>query len=179
MDTIQIHDKQFEEYISGERIDCAIDKIALKIELEYTDKKPIFLGVLNGSFMFFSDLIKKIHFPCEVAFTRIKTYEGETSTEKLKVFNGIDDSIQGKHVIIVEDIIDTGFTLSKLLDALSHHRPASVKVATLIFKPEAYKGKHPIDYYGIEIPNHFIVGYGLDYHEEGRNLNAIYKLSIN
>ncbi len=174
---IQIHDKFFEPYLSPEEIDSAIEKIANQITHDYKNKTPLFIGVLNGSFMFVSDLMKKIDVNCELSFIKLSSYEGTHSTEKMNQLIGLATDLTNRDIIILEDIVDTGNTLSYILDLLENHSYQSLKIATLLFKPEVYKKKHPIDYIGLEIPNTFVVGFGLDYNEQGRNLKEIYKLS--
>jgi len=174
---IQIHDKFFEPYLSTKEIDDAIEKIANQISDDYKDKTPLFIGVLNGSFMFVSDLMKKININCELSFIKLSSYEGVNSTEKMNQLIGLSTDLTNRDIVILEDIVDTGNTLSYIFDLLKNHSYHSLKIATLLFKPEVYKKKYPIDYIGLEIPNTFVVGFGLDYNEQGRNLKEIYKLS--
>jgi hypoxanthine phosphoribosyltransferase len=176
MSVIRIHDKEFETFIPYEEIDRAIGKVAEKINEELKDELPIFLVILNGSFMFAADLLKKIDFPCEVSFIKLASYVGTQSTEKLKELIGLNEDLEGRTIVIVEDIIDTGNTLEGVLKSLKKMKTKSVKIATLLYKPKAFKGSYKIDYVGIEIPNDFIVGYGLDYDQQGRNLKDIYKI---
>jgi hypoxanthine phosphoribosyltransferase len=176
MSVIQILDKKFETFIPYEEIDRAIEKMAEKINRDLKDEVPIFLVILNGSFMFAADLMKKITFPCEVSFIKLASYVGTQSTEKLKELIGLNEDLEGRTIVIVEDIIDTGNTLEGVLSSLKKMKTKDVKIATLLYKPEAFKGSYEIDYVGLEIPNDFIVGYGLDYNQQGRNLKDIYKI---
>ena len=176
MSIIQIHDKKFETFIPFEEIENAIDKIALKINSDLKDEVPIFLVILNGSFMFAGDLMKRVVMPCEVSFIKLASYSGTKSTENIKELIGLNEDLEGRTIVIVEDIIDTGNTLEGVLTSLKKLKTKNVKVATLLFKPQAFKGSYNIDYIGIEIPNDFIVGYGLDYDQLGRNLKDIYKI---
>jgi len=177
MERIKLHDKVFEVSIPSTRIQEAVKKVADQINNDYTDADcPVFLSVLNGSFMFTSDLIKNVNVQCEISFTKLASYEGTATSGKVNELIGITKSLKGRVVIIVEDIIDTGTTLEKLIETVSAQQPKEVKIATFLFKPEAYKKSLKIDYIGMEIPNDFIVGYGLDYEELGRNYKDIYTL---
>lgn len=173
---ITVLDLTFRPYISATEIDLAIQKMADKINSDYADKNPIFLCILKGSFIFASDLFKKIAIPSEIEFIRLKSYDGTRSTEHIQTILGLQVDIKDKHIIILEDIVDTGHTLDSLLKDLKKEMPASLKVASLIFKKEAFQKSFEIDYLGFEIENKFIVGYGLDYNEQGRNLPEIYQL---
>lgn len=173
---IQILDLKFQPYISALEIDKSVDEIAKKIDNDYEGKTPLFICVLNGSFIFASDLLKKVSVPCNIEFVRLKSYEGTLSTEKVREVLGLNCDIKGRDIIIIEDIVDTGHTLAHFLDYLKAFEPRSVKLTSLIFKKEAFQKDFKIDYLGFEIENKFIVGYGLDYNEYGRNLDAIYQL---
>lgn len=177
MEIITVKDKSFKPYISEENLQVSIKNVANQINKDYKDVEPLFLGVLNGSFMFFSDLLKSIDLECNVSFVKLASYEGTATTGKVSELIGLSESIEGRDVIIVEDIVDTGNTLVKLYDILSKGNPKSIKIATLLYKPEAYKKEHAIDYVGLEIPNAFVLGYGLDYDGLGRNLSSIYVLN--
>lgn len=177
MGNIRLHDKEFKPYLSAEDIQSAITRLAQKIDHDYQGEKPHFLVVLNGAFMFASDLLKNIHLDCEISFIRLSSYEGTASTGVVKEVVGLAEEMEKKHIIVVEDIIDTGNTISALDIILQNENPASVKYCTLLLKPDAYKKDIKIDYVALEIPNDFVVGYGLDYDELGRNLNAIYVLN--
>jgi len=176
MGNIKIHDKYFEPFILFNEIDKAIGKLAVKINKDIDGRTPIFLVILNGSFMFAGDLLKKIELPCEVSFVKLASYVGTKSTEKVRQLIGFDEDIVGRTIIVVEDIIDSGITMENVLGQLSRMGAADVRIATLLFKPEAFQKSYKIDYVGIEIPNDFIVGYGLDYDSQGRNLKDIYKI---
>lgn len=176
MKTIALHDKRFKIEIPEEKILAVVKSLGEKLNADYADKRPLFIAVLNGSFMFASDLLKEITVTCEISFTKMTSYEGTNSTGEVNELIGVNADIKGRHIVILEDIVDTGNTLQKLLQIFNQKSAASVKVVSLLFKPEAYKHDLPIDYVGMEIENDFIVGYGLDYDELGRNLKDIYKL---
>ena len=176
MDNIKIHDKYFEPFILFDKIDSAIDEVANNINNDIEGQTPIFLVILNGSFMFAGDLLKKIKLDCEVSFVKLASYEGTKSTENVRQLIGFDEDIKGRTIVIVEDIIDSGITMENVLGQLDRMGAGDVRIATLLFKPDAFKKSYKIDYIGIEIPNDFIVGYGLDYDNQGRNLKDIYKI---
>lgn len=176
MQKVTLKDKTFELSISYERIIEIIEALAQKINTDFAGKEPLFLVILNGSFMFSADLLKKISLNCQVSFVKLSSYEGTQTTHTVKKLIGLNEEIRDKSVIILEDIIDTGITMEKLLEEISFFHPAEISIATLLFKPAALKKKIHIDYVGIEIPNDFIVGYGLDYDGLGRNLKDIYKI---
>lgn len=176
MSEVKIHDKNFTTYISSDKIQSRIREIGLQVDTELGEKKPIFLGVLNGAFRFASDLLSHVDTDCEINFIKVQSYSGTESTGAVKEMIGLNTDISGRDIIIVEDIVDTGHTLTYLLDILKKKNPASVRIATLLFKPDAYLKDFPLDYVGFEIPNLFVVGYGLDYDGYGRNLNDIYQI---
>jgi hypoxanthine phosphoribosyltransferase len=176
MERVQVRELVFENFISRENIDQAVQKVADQINRDYAGKEPLLLAVLNGAFMFASDLMKKITIPCEITFVKFSSYVGVSTTEEVKELIGVDKGVTGRDVIIVEDIIDTGITLEKILEEVGKLGPSSMKIAAFCFKPEAFRKSYPIDYLGLEIPNNFIVGYGLDYNGFGRNLPDIYTL---
>ncbi|PCI97442.1 MAG: hypoxanthine phosphoribosyltransferase [Flavobacteriales bacterium] len=177
MDIITVKDKSFKPYISEEELQSSVEKVASQINNDYKGSTPFFLGVLNGSFMFFGDLLKAIDLECTVSFVKLASYEGTSTTGKVNELIGLNEDISGKDIILIEDIVDTGNTLVKLHEILSEKNPRSIKIATLLYKPEAYKKSYNIDYVGIEIPNAFVLGYGLDYDGLGRNLSSIYVLN--
>jgi adenylate kinase len=177
MGNVRLHDKEFKPYLSEETIQNAIRNLASKINHDYQGKKPHFLVVLNGAFMFASDLLKNIKVDCEISFIRLSSYEGTTTTGIVKEVVGLADDMEGRDIIVVEDIIDTGNTISALDIILEKEKPNSIKYCTLLLKPEAYKKDIKIAYVALDIPNDFVVGFGLDYDELGRNLNAIYVLN--
>lgn len=174
---IKLHDKYFKPFLSYAEIQTAIAAMAQKIAADYKDETPIFIGVLNGSFMFVADFLKEYQHPCEVSFVKLSSYQGLTSTGIVETLLGLPENIEGRSVIILEDIIDTGRTLKKLIHLFSNSNVKEFKIATLFYKSEIYKGEYSIDYVGIDIPDKFIVGYGLDYNELGRNLKEVYQLN--
>ena len=174
---IKLHDKYFKPFLSQAEIQSAVSKLAEKIAADYKDETPIFIGVLNGSFMFVADFLKAYQHPCEVSFVKLSSYQGLTSTGIVETLLDPPDNIEGRTVIILEDIIDTGRTLKELVHLFSGTKVKEFKIATLFYKSEIYNGEYSIDYVGIDIPNKFIVGYGLDYNELGRNLKEVYQLN--
>ncbi len=173
--TVKLHDRTFRVMIPAADIDTAIDRLAVQINADYAGREtPLFLGVLNGAFMFASELMKKMKFNCEISFVKLASYCGTGSTGKVSELIGLKNNIEGRHVIIVEDIVDTGESMEHLLRSLSGHRPASIEIATLFYKPAAFRKDFPVKYRAMEIGNEFIVGFGLDYNELGRNLKDIY-----
>ncbi|MEP3210994.1 MAG: adenylate kinase [Maribacter sp.] len=174
---IKLHDKYFKPFLSTAEIQAAVEGLAIKIAADYKDETPIFIGVLNGAFMFVSDFLKAYEHPCEVSFVKLSSYQGLTSTGIVETLLDPPENIEGRTVIILEDIIDTGRTLKELVHLFSHTNVKEFKIATLFYKAEIYNGEYSIDYVGIEIPNKFIVGYGLDYNELGRNLKEVYQLN--
>ncbi len=173
---IKILDKEFSIFISATEIEAAVDKVAQRINTDLKGKNPLFIVILNGAFMFASDLMKKITLDCEVSFVKLSSYAGTSSSQNVKKLIGINEELHGRSIIIVEDIIDTGLTMEKLIADIQKLQPESIRLATCLFKPNAFQKSYPIDYVGIEIPNDFIVGYGLDYDGYGRNYPEIYKI---
>jgi hypoxanthine phosphoribosyltransferase len=174
---IKIADLEFEPLINAETIEERVKAIGIQLNEDFKQSVPVFVGVLNGSFLFIADLIKQISIPCEISFTKLASYYGGT-TSSLKIRDDIDliVDIKGRDVLIIEDIVDTGNTLHYLIDKLKQRGPASIKVCSLLLKPAALQKKiDELKYIGFEIENEFVVGYGLDYKEMGRNLDAIYK----
>ena len=177
MSIIKVSDKEFAPFIPQEKIENEIHRIASEIKRDMIDKEPLFLVMLNGAFMFAAELFKNLDMPCEMAFVKYKTYEGTHSTGKANALLGLDaQQIKGRNIVIVEDIVDSGFTMNELLKDLDANGAKSVSIATMMFKPNAFKFNYKIDYIGMNIGNDFIVGYGLDYNEYGRNLKEIYKI---
>lgn len=179
MNSIKLHDKSFRIFIPYEKIEESIIKVARKLNSDYRNvKNPLFLCVLNGSFMFAAHLMKYLDFESEISFIRLSSYSGTSSTGEVKQILGFDRPLKGREVIILEDIVDTGGTVAELYNILLKENAASVKICTLLLKPEAYlyRDRIKVDYAAIEIPNDFIVGFGLDYDELGRNLRDIYVL---
>jgi hypoxanthine phosphoribosyltransferase len=175
---ITLHDKVFEPFILEDEILDRIGTIGATLSTEYADKNPLIIAVLNGSFMVAADLMKSITIDCEISFVKVSSYHGTTSSGRVDELIGLNTDIRGRHIILLEDIVDTGVTVDKVLKLLSVAGPASVKTCTLLFKPDAFKGKKTPDYIGFSVPELFVVGYGLDYDELGRNLRAIYKLKV-
>lgn len=176
--SISILDKTFVKYLSAEDIDAAIKKVADQINKDYKEEPPIILVTLNGAIVFAVDLLKQLNFPCKISCIKISSYNGTTSTHKMKDLIGLNEDVTGKKVLVVEDIVDTGQTYQHITDMLLQAGAKEVKMATMTFKPEAYKGTLPLHYVGFEIPNKFVVGRGLDYDGYGRNLTDIYQLKM-
>ena len=176
MSTIRIHDKTFEIYLSETAIQERVKNIADSINEEYKDKKPLFIAILNGSFMFAADLFKYLTINSEISFIKLASYRGMKSTGNVITSIGLDADLFGKDVIIIEDIVDTGKTLYNFLPKLKDHHPSSLKIAALLHKPEATRFPLNLDYVGFSIPDKFVVGYGLDYDGLGRNLKEIYQV---
>jgi hypoxanthine phosphoribosyltransferase len=176
MSTIRVHDKQFEPYLDASTISERIKSLAAQLSADYKGKKPLFIAILNGSFMFAADLFKELTIDAEICFIKLASYKGTKSTGHVITAIGMDMDIFGREVVILEDIVDTGKTLSEFLPQLTHQQPASMKIVALLHKPEATVFPIKIDYLGFSIPNKFVVGYGLDYDGLGRNIREIYKL---
>ena len=174
---VAVRDKKFQLLISPEKLQERIAVLGRQMNEEYKGKRPLFIVVLNGAFLFAGDLLKQIDIDCEITFTRFASYAGTSSTGKVNMLMQLADNIKGKDIIIVEDIVDTGQTLYKFIPHLKLEKPASIKIASLLVKPKAIIKPVTIDYAGFEIENEFVVGYGLDYDGLGRNLNGIYQLS--
>ena len=173
---MNILDKSFEEFISEQELQTIINRMAKEISQDYDGKELFFLGILNGAFMFAGDLLKQITLPCSISFVKLASYQGTSSSGNVHELIGLVSDLKDKHVIILEDIVDTGLTLDKIFSMIDHDHPASLQVATLLYKPDAFQGLHPPKYIGKKIENKFVVGYGLDYNGYGRNTKAIYKL---
>ena len=176
MKQVTIEDKTFGIYIQDQEIQQAIQTIANEMNVLYADKKPIFISVLNGAFMFTTDLLKKIEVPCELSFIKLSSYSGTTSTGTVKEIVGLQEEISGRDVIVIEDIIDTGITMQKIISQLESKNPASIRIATLLLKPDSVKVPINPDFVCFSIPDKFVVGYGLDLNGIGRNLPDIYQL---
>jgi hypoxanthine phosphoribosyltransferase len=177
MDTIRIHDKSFEPYIRAGEIEAALSRLAAEIGRDYADRRPLFIAILNGSFIFAADLFRHLDFPAEISFIKLASYKGTRSTGHVITSIGLDDDVYGRDVIIVEDIIDTGRTLHQFLPQLEHQQPRSLRVCALLHKKEATVHPVEISYLGFTIPDRFVVGYGLDFDGLGRNLPEIYQLA--
>jgi len=174
---IQLHDKQFVPFISSEEIEFALANMAKQMDDDFFDEVPVFIGVLNGAFMAVSDLMKNYRGMCEVSFVKMASYEGMETTNDVKQLIGLNQNLEGRTVVVVEDIVDTGNTVESLKAIFKEQKVKHFKIATLFFKPDAFKKDIKIDYVGIRIPNKFIVGYGLDYDGLGRNLKDVYELA--
>ena len=174
-DHITLHDKEFKPYLSAPELTAAIAEVAGQLNQDYAGRQLLFVVVLNGSFMFAADLLKHISLPCEVCFIRVASYQGTSSSGEIKEVLGLTEELRDRHVVIVEDIVDTGHTMRMLLDTLGAQQPASLEVATLFLKPECLLHELPIRYVGLRIPNDFIVGYGLDFDGLGRNYPDVYQ----
>ena len=173
---IQLHDKHFVPFIAAADIDAVLARMAKQAEEDHKGEIPVFIGVLNGAFMVMADFVKHYTQPCEISFVKMASYEGTSSTGEIKQLIGLSQSLEGRSVVIIEDIVDTGNTIEELKKIFEAQNVKQLKIATLFFKPEAYTKAIHLDYIGFEIPNKFIVGYGLDYDGLGRNLPEIYQL---
>ncbi len=176
MELITVHDKQFKPYISADKISDEIKRVASEINKDYTGRKPLFIAILNGAFMFAADLFKEITIEAEICFIKLASYKGIKSSGQVLTAIGLDVDLVGREIIVIEDIVDTGNTLSKFLPQLENHHPASLKIAALLHKPEAMVHPIKIDYLGFNVPDKFLLGYGLDYDGLGRNIKEIYQL---
>jgi len=176
MKTIQLDDLTFEQCISNAKVQQATNGVAALINDDYKEKRPVFLTVLNGAFLFASELIKRFDYECEMSFIKVASYDGLKQSDEIFTVMGAEPSLKGRDVVVIEDIVDSGNTIETVIQILEQEKVASFKIATLFYKPEAYKKPYIIDYIGLEIANDFIVGFGLDYKGLGRNLTSIYKL---
>jgi hypoxanthine phosphoribosyltransferase len=175
--TIEVFNKKFTPYITAPQIDDQIKRVAAELNRDYAGKCPLFIAILNGSFMFASDLFKELTIDAEICFIKLASYKGTKSTGNVITSIGLDEPLTDRHVIIVEDIVDTGKTLHEFLPQLFNQQPASIKIAALLHKPEALAYPVKIDYLGFNVPNKFLLGYGLDFDGLGRNLKEIYQLT--
>lgn len=176
-ETVNCNGDVFRVYITKEKIEARVKAIGEEIDRDYANKKPIFIGILNGSFIFLADLMRNVTIPCEVDFYKLSSYGDEkVSSGKITKLKELDAEIEGRHVIIVEDIVDTGLSMNYIMQQVKSKNPASVKIVTLLYKPGAIRYDVSIDYIAFEIPTDFVLGYGLDYAQEGRNLAQIYVL---
>ena len=176
MSIVKVKDKTFKTFIPEKEILQRVKEVADKINKDMAGKNPLFLAVLNGSFVFASDLMRYITIPCEISFVKLASYQGTVSTGKIKEVIGINEELEGRTVIILEDIVDTGFKMKRMLETLGTRGPESLHICTLLLKPGKLQVPLNIEYAAMEIPNDFIVGYGLDYDQQGRNLRDIYTL---
>ncbi|MBL7750885.1 MAG: hypoxanthine phosphoribosyltransferase [Chitinophagaceae bacterium] len=177
MSLIKIHDKQFKPFLSEQEIHARIAELAEDLNKDYAGKRPLFIAILNGSFIFAADLFKSISIEAEICFIKLASYKGTSSSGQVITAIGLDVDLINRDVIILEDIVDTGKTLNEFLPKLQHQQPASLKIVALLHKPEAAVFPIKIDYTGFSIPNRFVVGYGLDYDGLGRNIREIYQLA--
>ena len=173
---VQVHDRFFKPFIDEEAIQKEVTRVASEMNHDLAGKDPIFLGILNGAFMFASDLYKQLDFPCQITFLKLASYSGTQSTGSVKQLIGINRDLKDRVVVVLEDIVDTGVTLETIIRQLSGYQPQEIRVATFLHKPEATVKEVKLDYVGMEIPNNFILGYGLDYEGYGRNFREIYQL---
>ncbi|NOR76787.1 MAG: hypoxanthine phosphoribosyltransferase [Draconibacterium sp.] len=180
MKQVKVHDKTFELYIPNEKISSIVEEMAKKMNKELADKNPLFLCILNGSFMFAAELFKRIDMvETEISFVKLASYQGDSTTGKVKQLIGLNEDIEGRTVVILEDIVDTGITITNIQAQLDKLNPKEVLIATLLLKPDSLQKEVNLDYVGLEIPNDFIVGFGLDYDGYGRNLVDIYSVINN
>lgn len=177
MDRIRVHDKEFVPYLSEQTIQERIAELAKQISTDFKDREVLFLGILNGSFIFAADLFKRITIPAAISFIKLVSYKGTSSSGTVITSIGLEEDLSGKDVIIVEDIVDTGKTLTEFLPSLVKQNPNSVRICTLLQKPEALQYPLDVDYIGFSIPNKFVVGYGLDYDGLGRNYPEIFQIA--
>jgi hypoxanthine phosphoribosyltransferase len=177
MSTITVHDKTFSTFLSAAEINKQVNRVADEINRDYQDKCPLFIAILNGSFMFASDLFKALNINAQICFIKLASYQGVKSTGHVVTSIGLDVSLKDRDVVVIEDIVDTGKNLHEFLPQIMDQHPASVKLASLLHKPESLKYPIHIDYLGFSIPNKFVVGYGLDYDGLGRNFKEIFQLS--
>ena len=176
MSIVKIKDKTFRTFIPEDQIAERVKAVAERINKDLADKNPLFLAVLNGSFIFAADLMRNITIPCEISFVKLASYQGTTSTGVIKEVIGLNEELAGRTVVILEDIVDTGFTIKRMIETLGTRGPESVHVCTLLLKPGKLQVPLNVEYVAMEIPNDFIVGYGLDYDQQGRNFRDIYTL---
>lgn len=176
MSRVTIKDKTFETSIPEAEILKRVKAVAERLNHDFAGKNPLFLAVLNGAFVFAADLMREVTIPCEISFVKLASYQGTTSTGKVTEVLGVNEDLSGRHIVIIEDIVDTGLTMKRMIESLGTRHPASVDVCALLLKPEKLQVELDIKYVAMEIPNDFIVGYGLDYDQQGRNLRDIYTL---
>jgi hypoxanthine phosphoribosyltransferase len=175
MKIVKILDKQFELYINNNDILKATQDIADRINNDYPGRNPVFLVILNGAFMFASELLKRINISCDVSFVKLASYSGTESSGTVRKLIGIDEDLDGRDVLIIEDIVDSGISIDNIINDIKPANPAEIKIASLLFKPKSFTKDFSIDYLGMEISDVFIVGFGLDYNGKGRNFKHIYK----
>jgi hypoxanthine phosphoribosyltransferase len=178
MKEIRILDKKFREFITEKAIQDRIEELARQMNNELAGKDVVFLGILNGAFLFAADLFRRIDLEVRISFVKLASYEGTSSSGSIKELIGWNEDIKNKTIVVIEDIVDTGNTLDRIVDELVIRKASEIKVASLLYKPGAYTKDIPVDYVGFEIPNDFVVGYGLDYNGYGRNLRSVYTLVL-
>jgi adenylate kinase len=178
-DTVKIHDLEFMPYLSEEELGKIVQDLSEKINEKYSGKAPLFVVILNGAFMFASDLIKRVNLPCEVSFLRVSSYRGTASTGEVKEMMPIGTDVKDRDIILLEDIVDTGKTMGEIKQKMKEAGANSVSICTLLFKLDAFQGEYSVDFVGVEIPDRFVVGYGLDYDGLGRNLSSLYQIKPN
>ena len=176
MKELLVHNKLFRELVPEEKIIARVNEMAGQINRDVRGKDVVFLGILNGAFMFAADLFRRIDFNSRISFVKFASYEGTSTSGKIKELIGWNEDLNGKTVVVIEDIVDTGQTLERITAELKMRKAAEIKIAAMFFKPDAYEKKIPLDYIGIEIPDNFVIGYGLDYNGYGRNLPSVYTL---
>ena len=176
MSRVTVKDKTFEVSIPEAQVKERVRELAQEMSRDLEGKNPLFLGVLNGAFIFAADLMREMTIPCEISFVKLASYQGTTSTGTIKEVIGINEDLTGRTVVIVEDIVESGLTIKRMMEQIGTRNPASVQVCTLFFKPEKLKEDLTLDYVAFSIPNDFIVGYGLDYDQQGRQLRDVYSL---
>lgn len=174
MDVVRLHDLKFRTYISAETIRKRVQEMGVAMNHDLRQERPLFIGILNGVFMFAGELMQQLDIECEITFVKLSSYEGTTSSGEVKTLIGLNTELKGRNVVVLEDIVDTGKTVSEFLKYLATLQPESVRVAALLFKPDALESDMDIDYIGFKVPNEFLVGFGLDYDGLGRNLKDIY-----
>jgi adenylate kinase len=174
--SVRLHDLEFVPFISESEVKAEIDRVAGELQRDYEDERPLFLGVLNGAFFFASELVKRLDIECEITFVKVASYNGTQSTGTVHQLIGLNETVSGRHVVILEDIVDSGNTIAHIVNALRDHHPATLRIAALLFKPEAYQHDIAIDYVARSIPNDFVVGSGLDHDGLGRNLPGIWRI---
>ena len=176
---VKLHDLEFIPYLSAIELDKVVGELSEKINVRYEAKTPLFVVVLNGAFMFASDLFKKVSVDCEISFLRVSSYRGTASTGEVKELMPIGTDVSGRDIILVEDIVDTGKTMGEVKRKMKEAGASSVSICTLLYKPDAFQGDYLVDFVGVEIPDRFVVGYGLDYDGLGRNLPSLYQIKTN
>ena len=174
MKKIRIHNKDFEVYISAGQIQDRLNKLALQLQQDLQNKEVIFLGILNGAFIFAADLIRKIDMDCQVSFVKVASYHGEQSTGHVEELIGIGEDFTGKCVVIVEDIVDSGLSMDRVVEMVREKNPVEIRIVSMLFKEESFRGTNKPGYIGFVIPNRFVIGYGLDFNGFGRNYDSVY-----